>query len=98
MTVHLWAIGGVYEHRTGSHRRIESFLLNEGGVSVSDVTRHSQTAQRNFYVDKKDLSGPTHLPCPYCGELQIVNSESGLAAMRGEGQIDFPEHMMRCRP
>jgi hypothetical protein len=91
MTVHLWAIGGHYDHAGFGAVRVEV-------VKWNTVKATSLSKNKTFKDFKSQFRGPTHLPCPYCGELQIMNSESGLAAMRGEGQIDFPEHMMRCRP
>ncbi len=88
MTVHLWAIGGCYTAGDGRPVKLKALTDHMALVEGTDF---------EIWADKDFVSGPTHLPCPYCGELQIVNSESGLAAMRGEGQIDFPEHMMRCR-
>lgn len=42
-------------------------------------------------VPHDQLTGPTHLPCPHCGDLRKLDSQSGLF-------IGFEEHISRCIP
>lgn len=80
--VQMLVIGGIYLVNG------KQFILIESAVGSDPVvTDIKRTA--TWSVRLEDLAGPTHVPCPFCGKLQILHAE-GL-------QIDLEEHIMRCR-
>lgn len=80
--VQMLVIGGVYIYRD------ERVVLLQATVDNHPVVANL-SAERKFSVPLGELSGPTHIPCPFCGKIQILQTD-GL-------QIDLEEHLMRCR-
>lgn len=84
---HLLAIGGIYMHRN-TRVRLLSVYRNELRIQllvIADI-KFPTTQQ---IVGAEEIIGPTHVPCPRCGELKVLDHP-----MLG---IDLAEHLDRCR-
>jgi len=80
---HLLCINGWYSHK--KHGRVR--LTHIDGLTAV-VTRRENSKDAAWLVLVKELEGPTNIPCPICGEIQIVRSCDGM-------QIDLAEHIDR---
>ena len=80
--VQMLVIGGVYLVRGEQH------VLKSVGINGEAVLMH-MTHDNDVRVSVDEMEGPSHVPCPYCGRIQIFKSKFG--------QIEFPEHLERCR-
>lgn len=73
MTVHLWAIGGVYRYKNEPYRLV-SIKGEMVGLKSADEGEEWAPEETDVFVSRRsfNVTGPTHLPCPVCGELQQV--------------------------
>lgn len=83
MTAKMLVIGGVYLVK-GEQHVLTLAILNDGDAVVKNLL-----SKEDVCVKVEDLEGPSHVPCPYCGRIQVLKSNFG--------QIEFPEHLERCR-
>lgn len=76
-------VGGVYLVRGEQH-----VLTSANQKDVSCGLKHVVTGKETL-AGCGELEGPSHVPCPYCGRIQVLKSNFG--------QIELSEHLERCR-
>lgn len=67
----------------------ERVQIREVDAYGPNVTVESSAA-RIATIDKSELGAMTHMPCPYCGEMQPLRLTTG-----GVPLIDLAEHIAR---